>query len=140
MSSRPTVTDLRLTSYAPESIYTDILTCLKLLVFAVKLWHISALERESCVLVVVSSGRLRSYPVHLFVCHMLILHRLPDRSRLWTGVKELFFGRGGPYQKLAALPAANVRVSDIQHAVQPYVSRRLAAPGNMGRIYVFVSL
>ena len=66
-------------------------------------------------------------------------HRLPDRSRLWTGVNELFFGRGGPYEKLAALPAANVRVSDIQHAVQPYISGRRATPGNMGRIYVFIS-
>ena len=56
-------------------------------------------------------------------------HRLRDRSRLWTGVKELFFGRGGPYEKLAALPAANVRVSDIQHAVQPYISRLRATPG-----------
>ena len=107
--------------------------------FAVKLWHISALERESCVLVVVSSGRLRSLSVHLFVCHILISHRLPDRRRLWTGVKELFFGRGGPYEKLAALLAANARVSDIQHAVQPYISRRRATPGNMGRIYVFIS-
>ena len=124
----------------PKAYYTDIRTCLKFLVFAVKLWHISALERESCVLVVVSSGRLRSLPVHLFVSHMLMLHRLPDRSRLWTGVKELILGRGGPYEKLAGLPAANVRVWGIQHAVQPYVSRRLAAPGNMGRIYVFVSL
>ena len=123
----------------PKAYYTDILTCLKFLVFAVKLWHISALERESCVLVVVSSGRLRSLLVHLFVCHILISHRLPDRGRLWTGVTELFFRRGGPYEKLAALPAANVRVSDIQHAVQPYVSRRLATPGNMGRIYVFIS-
>ncbi|CAM9817592.1 unnamed protein product, partial [Ascophyllum nodosum] len=35
------------------------------------------------------------------------------RNTLRTGVKELFFGRGGPYEKLAALPPANVRVSDI---------------------------
>ena len=122
----------------PKAYYTDILTCLKFLTFAVKLRHISALERESYVLVVVSSGRVRSLPVHLFVCHILIPHRLPDRSRLWTGVKELFLGRGGPYEKLAALPAVNVRVSDIQHAVQPYISRRRATPDNMGRIHVII--
>ena len=77
--------------------------------------------------------------LYICLCHILISHRLPDRSRLWTGVKKLFFGRGGPYEKLAALPPANVRVSDIQHAVQLYISRRRATPGNMGRIYVFIS-
>ena len=39
-------------------------------------------------------------------------------------VKELVFGCGGPYKKLAALPAASVPVSDI------YKNR--AIPGNIG--------
>ena len=60
---------------------------------------------------------------------------------LYFGVTFCFqdAGRGGPYEKLAALPAANVRVSDIQHVFQPYISRRRVTRGNMGRIYVFIS-
>ena len=47
-------------------------------------------------------------------------------------MKELFFGSGGPYEKLAAMSAASVPVSDIQRAVQPYICKVRAMPGNIG--------
>ena len=41
---------------------------------------------------------------------------------------RFLFGSGGPYEKLAVLPAARVRVSDIQRAVHPFIYKDRATP------------